>query len=371
MKYANDKRTVLTLDAGGTNFVFSAISGNKEVVQAVCLPSNANNLNLCLQTIKDGFTAVKQQLKQEPSAISFAFPGPADYPNGIIGDLANLPAFRGGIPLGAMLEELFKIPVYINNDGDLYAYGEALAGYLPYINQLMEQMGNEKRFKNLVGFTLGTGFGAGIVRNEELFLGDNSNAAEVWLLRNRINPETNAEEGISIRAVKRVYAEIAKIDSNDCPEPKDIYEIGIGNKPGNREAAIEAFRQMAVVLGDAISHVLTLTDGIAIIGGGIAGAKSLILPALLQEMRGNFVNYSGITYPRLAQTVCNLEDNNELHTFLKGETKEILIPGTHRTQQYDAMKRLGIGFSKIGTSCAIAMGAYNFALNKLDKYTDA
>ncbi len=367
MTYSNDKRTVLTLDAGGTNFVFSAIAGNKEVVQPVFMPSNGNDLNLCLQTIKDGFTTVKKQLKNEPSAISFAFPGPADFPNGIIGDLANLPAFRGGIPLGGILEEHFKIPVFINNDGDLYAYGEALAGYLPYINQLMEENGNEKRFHNLVGFTLGTGFGAGIVRNGELFLGDNSASAEVWLLRNRINTNTNAEEGVSIRAIKRVYAELSRIDNRECPESKDIYEIGIGNKPGNREAAIEAFRQMAVVLGDAISQVLTLTDGIAIIGGGISGAKSLILPALLDEMRGRYTAYAGNTYPRLAQTVCNLEDANELKVFLKGETKKITIPGTNRTQQYDAMKRVGIGFSKIGTSWAIALGAYNFALNKLDK----
>jgi len=366
MTYSNDKRTVLTLDAGGTNFVFSAISGNKEVIQPIHSPSNGSDLNLCIQTIIDGFNAVKVQLKDKPSAISFAFPGPADFPNGIIGDLSNLPAFRGGVPLGGIIEEKFKIPVFINNDGDLYAYGEALAGYLPYINHLMELTGNEKRFRNLVGITLGTGFGAGIVHNGELFSGDNSAAAEVWLLRNRMNPNTNAEEGISIRAVKRVYAEIAKIDYINCPEPKNIYEIGIGSSPGNREAAIEAYRQMAVVLGEVISQILTLTDCIAIIGGGIASAKSLILPGLLKEMRSTFTNYSGSTYPRLTQLVCNLEDPDELALFLKGETREIKIPGSNRTQQYDAMKRLGIGFSKIGTNWATALGAYNFALNKLD-----
>ncbi|MFZ4400273.1 MAG: ROK family protein [Bacteroidales bacterium] len=367
MTYSKDQRTVMTLDAGGTNFVFSAIAANKEVVKAINLPANGHDLMLCLQTIKDGFNAVKKQLKEKPTAISFAFPGPSDFPNGIIGNLSNLPAFRGGIPLGGIIEEEFKIPVYINNDGDLFAYGEALAGYLPYINQLMELSGNEKRFRNLVGFTLGTGFGAGIVVNGELFLGDNSAAAEVWLLRNKINPDANAEEGVSIRAIKRVYSELTQINIHECPDPIEIYEIGKGKKPGNQDAAIEAFRQMAVVLGDVISQVLTLSDSIAVIGGGISGAKSLIMPALLNEMRGNFRSYSGKIYPRLTQKVFNLEDVNELELFLKGETKNILIPGTHRTQQYDAMKRLGIGFSKIGTSWATALGAYNFALNKLDK----
>ena len=140
-------------------------------------------------------------------AISFAFPGPADYPAGIIGDLGNLPGFRGGVALGPMLEDRFQIPVFINNDGDLFVYGEAIAGFLPYVNGLLEKAGSPKRYKNLFGVTLGTGFGGGIVRNGELFIGDNSMAGEVWLLRNKLDPAMNAEEGASIRAVRRVFAE--------------------------------------------------------------------------------------------------------------------------------------------------------------------
>ena len=68
---------------------------------------------------------------QPPVAISFAFPGPADYPAGIIGDMSNMPAFRGGVALGPILEDQFGIPVFINNDGDLFVYGEAIAGFLP------------------------------------------------------------------------------------------------------------------------------------------------------------------------------------------------------------------------------------------------
>ena len=39
---------VMTLDAGGTNFVFSAIQDNKEIVAPVSLPSNADDLEMCL-----------------------------------------------------------------------------------------------------------------------------------------------------------------------------------------------------------------------------------------------------------------------------------------------------------------------------------
>jgi glucokinase len=320
---------------------------------------------LCLDTIKDGFQQVQKQVPEKPVAISFAFPGPADYPNGIIGDLGNLPAFRGGVALGPMLEDAFKIPVFINNDGDLYGYGEALAGYLPYINNLLEEKGSPKRFSNIVGFTLGTGFGAGIVRNGELFIGDNSGAGEVWLLRNKLDPGMNAEEGVSIRAVQRAYAEKVGIPLEDAPTPKDLFEIGMGTKSGNREAAVASFARMAEVLGDAIANVLTLIDGIAVIGGGIAGAAPLFMTKLIEEMNSTYTNPAGETYGRLAPKAFNLEDPEQLQRFLEGDSKEITVPGSSRKVAYDPLSRVGVGISKIGTSKAVSLGAYAFALNEI------
>ena len=121
MNYTNDDRVVMTLDAGGTNLVFAAIQANEQVVDEIKIPSVPNNLDKMLDALVDGFNQVRSKIKEKPVAISFAFPGPADYPNGIIGDLPNLPAFRGGVALGPFLEYKFQLPVFINNDGDLYA----------------------------------------------------------------------------------------------------------------------------------------------------------------------------------------------------------------------------------------------------------
>ena len=174
MDLSADQRVVMTLDAGGTNFCFSAIQAGKAVVEGVSMPSNGDNLPACLKNIVDGFSGVMQQCPVPPVAISFAFPGPCDYPNGIIGDLGNLPGFRGGVALGPMLADKFGIPVFLNNDGDLFAYGEAIAGLLPKVNKLLAEHGSPKRYQNLFGVTLGTGFGGGIVRKGELYIGDNS-----------------------------------------------------------------------------------------------------------------------------------------------------------------------------------------------------
>lgn len=367
MKYNNDIRVVLTLDAGGTNFVFSAIQANNDIVTPIVLDSHANDLNECLNTIISGFQKVKAQLKVEPSAISFAFPGPADYPNGIIGDLPNLPAFRGGIALGPMLKEIFGLPVFINNDGDLFAYGEAIAGFLPYVNSKLEQAGSPKRYRNLFGVTLGTGFGAGIVRNDDLFIGDNSCAGEIWLLRNKLNPKTNAEEGACIRAVQRVYTQQTKIEFTQAPSPKDIYEIGQGSIPGNKQAAQTAYATLGESVGDSLSNAITLIDGLIVIGGGVAGAHQLFMPSLISEMNGTFETPAGEKFTRLALKSYNLEDEKEMAQFLTGDKKEIKVPLSGKTVVYDPFKRIGVGISKLGTSKAIAIGAYSFALNALDK----
>lgn len=364
--YQHDERLVLTLDAGGTNFRFCAFQGTRAVIETIVLPSHADHLERCLAVLVDGFTTVKDRCPEPPVAVSFAFPGPADYPNGIIGDLPNLPAFRGGVALGPMLEDRLGLPTFINNDGDLFTYGEAIAGFLPRVNRLLEAAGSPKRYRNLLGVTLGTGLGGGIVRDGELFLGDNSIAAEVWLLRNKLHPQLNAEEGACIRAVRRVYAERAGTPFAQAPEPKDIAEIAAGRQPGNQAAALEAFRQLGEVAGDAMAQALTLIDGLAVIGGGISGAWPLFLPALVAELNGTYLTPGGETIRRLASVAFNLEDAAEREAFLKGSAREIRVPGGSRPITYDPMQRVGVGISALGTSQAIAVGACCFALRKLD-----
>jgi len=367
-QYINDNRIVMTLDAGGTNFVFSAMQANRPVVESFALPSNADNLERSLANIVAGFRRVQGQLPTPAAAISFAFPAPADYFNGIIISPCNLPAYRD-VALGPMLEDRFGLPTFINNDGDLFAYGEAMAGFLPYVDGLLEKAGSPKRYRNLFGVTLGTGFGGGIVRDGALFIGDNSMAGEIWVARHKLERDTNAEEGASIRAVRRVYAAESGVRLEDAPEPKVIYEIAEGRAAGHRAAAQEAFRRMGEVAGDAIAQAITLLDGLVVIGGGIAGAHRQFLPAIVDEMNGTYQAPNGERFPRLAQRAFNLEDPPQLEAFLEGETKELTVPGSSRKVKFDGLQRTGVGISRLGTSEATAIGAYAFALRSLDERT--
>ncbi|WP_462317207.1 ROK family protein [Marinilabilia sp.] len=361
MDVYRDKRIVLTLDAGGTNFVFGAMQSGEKIVNSITFPSNANDLQKCLETIIEGFEIIKEGLKGVPSAISFAFPGPADYNNGIIGDLSNLPAFRGGIALGPMLQEKFGIPVFIKNDGDLYAYGEALGGILPEINAKLKEKGSQKRFKNLVGLTLGTGFGAGFVTNGMLMSGDNSIPGEIWNIANSISPWRNAEEGISTRAIVNSYMDKCVLpDKNLMPE--DIYKIAIGEKEGDSAVAKETFNDFGLHLGDAIATMIMLFDGIVVVGGGLTGAKDLYMPSAVSVLKGAFKDQQA----RLVHEVFWIDEKDKEESFYRGSERRIQVPFSDKTMIYDPIPKTAVATSKLGASNAIAIGAYAYALSQLD-----
>lgn len=351
--YENDQRIVLTLDAGGTNFVFSAIQGCREVVNPIRLGAVTDDAMHCLETLSDGFRRVRASLDQEPVAISFAFPGPADYQAGIIGDLPNFPCFRGGVAMGAYLHEQFGLPVFINNDGNLFAYGEALAGALPQMNERLEAAGSSVRYRNLIGLTLGTGFGAGVVVDGVLLRGDNGCGGDVWLMRNVLHPEQYVEENVSIRAVKREYRTLSGEDADLTP--KDIFDIAEGTRIGNQDAAREAFRRLGIAAADALAHALDIVDGLVVVGGGLSGAARYILPSLVESLKG-----------WVQMEVLDLTTQEGMQRFLEDHSTLVQVPGTGRQVRYRGDKKTGICLSVLGTSRGVSVGAYAFALNQLD-----
>lgn len=360
-----DARIVMTLDAGGTNFVFSAIQENHQIIDPIRLDPNSHDLTKCLESIITGFELVKKTLPASPAAISFAFPGPADYPRGIIGDLPNLSAFRGGVALGPMLEHHFDIPVYINNDGNLFTYGEALGGLLPELNENLKEAENLKRFKNLVGITLGTGFGVGLVSNNQLITGDNSNGGEGWLLRDFLCTDSYVEEHLSREGIRRSYALKSNSPLAEVGMPVDIYHIAKGKVSGNQEAALATYNDFGTVLGEALANLIAVIDGVVVLGGGVSAAFDLFSPAMFQQMRSKYILPDGNTVPRLPQQVFNLENPEEKKKLLLGNQKEIAIPNTDKKITYDSMLRTGVGVSKNDTAAMIALGAYAYALEKL------
>ena len=217
----------------------------------------------------------------------------------------------------------------------------------------------------MLGYTFGTGFGVGMIVNGELNRGDNS-CVETFCLPHKKLAGVIVEEGVAVRAVKRVYGEASGHKDHNF-EPKDIFDIAEGRKEGDIEAAKKAFAEMGEVAGDAMATAVTLTDGLIVIGGGITAARKYIMPALFESLRSKMHTISGEELNRVQMKVYDLDNEAEFAEFAKGDARKIKIYGSDEEVTYDPQKRIGVTISKMGASKAISVGAYTFALDQLDK----
>ena len=134
MQLNTDSRIVMTLDAGGTNLRFSAMRGNQLLFEPIPMPSEADNLTRCLANIVEGFT---QSARGAPSRRwRSASPSPARpiIRRASSATWATCPASAAASPWGRCWKNDFGLPDFINNDGDLFVYGEAICR-LPALRQ--------------------------------------------------------------------------------------------------------------------------------------------------------------------------------------------------------------------------------------------
>jgi glucokinase len=186
-------------------------------------------------------------------------------------------------------------------------------------------------------------------------------------MRNRLYPSTSAEDSTAIRGVRRVYAREAGIPFEEAPNPKEIQDILLGTFEGNAEAARKAWDEMAIVAGDTLANAITLIDGIIVIGGGLSGAYQVFLQKLVDEMNASFQSLDGHQVPRLEISVLNLENPKELAVFLENQSIEIKVPFSKKVIHYHPKPYVGVGISRLGTSKAVSVGAYAYALSELSK----
>jgi len=66
----NKQNAILTLDAGGTSFVFSAIVDNKEAVEPICSEAFPADLKKCLDSMVVSFKKVIDRLNSNQFCVS-------------------------------------------------------------------------------------------------------------------------------------------------------------------------------------------------------------------------------------------------------------------------------------------------------------
>ena len=156
------------VDIGGTNIKAGVVDENYELVSSVSVKTNSQNgYEAVLQSI---FEAIEKAVSQSGveldriKTIGVGCPGTMDSENGTVLYSNNL--HWENVPLAKDIEEKFGKKVILENDANVAAYGEYLAG-------------GAKGAKNAVVLTLGTGVGAGIIIDGKIYSGSNNAGGEI------------------------------------------------------------------------------------------------------------------------------------------------------------------------------------------------
>lgn len=153
------------IDMGGTN-VRVALVDNNGIVNNITEPT------LSTQSVEETTNHIKSIIHKliipQVKGIGMGVPSAVDIERGIVYNVANIPSWKE-VHIKDILEKEFKIPTFVNNDANCFALGE-------------KYFGKAKPYKNTVGITLGTGVGAGIIINNELYAGSNTCAGEIGCL---------------------------------------------------------------------------------------------------------------------------------------------------------------------------------------------
>lgn len=203
------------------------------------------------------------------SAISVSIGGPLDTANGIVKSPPNLPGWSD-IPLKQMLNDEFRLPVFVEHDGNAGALAEWY-------------FGAGKGFRNIVFITMGTGFGAGLILNGKLYRGTCDVAGEMGHIRIAEHGplaygKMGSLEGFGSGAgIARLASMMFPLLWGPAASVIDVYD---GYRTGSVEA-MAVFDRAALHLGRGLAILVDLLNPERIILGGIGMrmADALVDPA--------------------------------------------------------------------------------------------
>src|SRR3989338_6641298 len=185
---------IIGIDLGGTNIKTGLVSPTGKILKKYEMPTEARKGT---KTIIDNILSSIEKIKiGKISGIGIGSPGPMDFKKGMIINPVNLP-FRN-LPLKNIIQTKFKIKTCLDNDANCFALGEAI-------------FGSGKKYENVVGITLGTGIGGGVIINKRIYHG-RSNAAELGHmtikfdgLKARSGNDGDIEEYAAARCIKKIF----------------------------------------------------------------------------------------------------------------------------------------------------------------------
>ena len=254
----------IVVDLGGTN-IRCGLEENGKITQrvsAACPAAEAEDVVV---------TALEEQIAKlftdRVDGIGIGVPSVVDSAKGIVYNVVNIPSWKE-VHLEEILEKRFRVPVRINNDANCFALGEYA-------------FGEGKGMKNMIGMTLGTGVGAGVIIDGRLYEGRNAGAGEIGSLPYL---DSDYEHYSGSDFFKRFYHTTGGAMADEAAK--------------GSETACAAWKEFGKHVGKMIDVILFTYDPDAIIiGGGIAHAYPYYEAAMRESMA------DGFPYPKTVEKI--------------------------------------------------------------------
>ncbi len=247
----SSNRLYIGVDIGGTSIVAARFSEN-EMIETNQVPTGASRS--AEEIMESLFSAIDPLLTEEVVGIGIGSPGLMDAESGEILAINNIPAFRG-FSIKKAVEKHFNLPAFQNNDANCFALGEAYYGA-------------GKGFRNMVGITMGTGLGSGIIIDRKIHSGLAGCAGEVGIVP--------IQGGIGDDFCSNALF-VSSYNKNGI----DLYNEA---KAGNKESQ-KAFDHLARNLGEMLRLVMCIVAPEAfVIGGSVAKSWEFLEKPLRQEI---------------------------------------------------------------------------------------
>jgi glucokinase len=274
------ERIALAADLGGTNLRVAAVNESGKVLdrRRVLTPQDGDS-----SSIVEAITSVAAEcLDIAGPAIGFAIaaPGPLDIENGKIIKSPNLPELNG-LSITKEIEKRLGIRCLLENDATAATIGE-------------NKFGASLGFSNVIGVTLGTGVGGGLILEGKPFRGINGMAGEIG----HVCVEPNGhpcgcgsvgciEQYASATAIVRITKEWfhdypdTDLDENEELTSEMVFEAGMS---GDR-LALAVFNRVGFCLGVTLAGLINVFNpDIIVIGGGVAAGWDLFSSTLKQTI---------------------------------------------------------------------------------------
>jgi glucokinase len=242
---------VVAVDLGGTNIRAGRLDRDRIIVQK---DVPLRDKDVLQKTLDQLIALIESVLDSSVTGIGIGVPSVVDIETGTVYDVTNISSWKK-VELKSILEARFGIPVKVNNDVNCFILGE-------------HRYGIAKGFRSVVGLTMGTGLGGGIIVNNELYAGCNCGAGEFGLVPYL---DENIEAYCSGGFFQKKYSTTAL----------DAFQKASAGDP----AALKGWKEFGFHLGNAIKTVAYTYDPEAIVlGGSLVKAYKLYVDSMTESM---------------------------------------------------------------------------------------